>query len=229
MVGSARGALRRVPLFSELDDPDLNSIENLVTTRRYARGETMFIQGERAWAMFMVMSGRVRIYRSSPEGKEQTMEILGPGDPFGAVALIDGGPYPAGAEALEDTTAGILRRDDLERLLLSHPGLGLSILRVLSARLREAKEQLADLALKDVRQRVAAVLLQLVERHGREEKTPGHISIAMTHQELAQMVGASRETVTRVLGEFREGGLVATDGRKITIVDEEFLRSLDES
>lgn len=222
---STRGALKKVPLFSGLDDDDLASVEKLVVTRRYTRAENIFFQGEEGEAMFVVVSGRVRIYRSSRNGREQTMEILGPGDPFGAVVLIDGQPYPASAEALEDSQIGVLRRQDLDNLLLSHPQITLSILRILAARLREAKEQLSDLALKDVRQRTAVVLLQLAERHGQKVGPEMDLVVSMTHQELAQLIGASRETVTRVLGEFRQRGAVTTDGRMITITDPGALKS----
>lgn len=221
-----RGALRRVPLFEGLGDDDLARLERLLRHRRYGRGESIFFEGDPGEGMYVVIDGRVRIYRSGIDGREQTMEILGPGDPFGAVVLFDGGDYPAGAEAADDALVGMLASADLERFLVEQPPLCLKILKILSARLRESKDQLADLALKDVRGRIASALLQLVQKHGIETPAGTNLDLGLTHQQLAHLVGATRETVTRVLKELRDRQVIAIDRKGITITDPDQLEQL---
>ncbi len=221
--GPVAGALRRVPLFGGLDEEELRSVEMLVHHQSHPRGSTIFMDGDPGRGMYVVISGRVRIFRSGADGREQTLEILGPGDPFGAVVLFDGGPYPAGAEAVEDSTVGILSSSDLERHLVVNPSLCLRILKILSARLRESKEQLADLALKGVRGRIASALVGLSARHGLVTPAGINLDLGLTHQQLGYLVGASRETVTRVLKEFRDREVIVIGKSGITIIDPHLL------
>jgi CRP/FNR family transcriptional regulator/CRP/FNR family cyclic AMP-dependent transcriptional regulator len=173
--------------------------------------------------MYIIESGKVRIFILSESGQEISVNIYGPGDTFGELALLDGLPRSAGAVAVEQTVTLALHRDDFLRHLETYPRMAQSIIEVLSTRLRYTTSYAESLAFLDVCGRVAAKLLELAERYG-VQREGIEIELRLTQAELASWVGTSRESVNKVLGTFRGQGLIEVEGRKITILDRQGLK-----
>ena len=220
---SKENPLRKLFLFSHLSPPEVKLIDELIVERTYKKGSLIITEGDPGEALFVLRSGRVKIFKTSPEGGEQILTILGEGAVFAEVVLFDGGSYPASAEALTDSVIGMLHNRDMEGMLTKHPEIAVKMLRLLSARLRRAQNQVGDLALKDVYGRMAGLLLRMAQRQGEEGPEGIVINLAFTRQEMANMVGATRETVARVLSHFKKEGAISIDKQKITLLSKDKL------
>ncbi len=219
-----KASLRKVFLFGPLSDQELNLIEGLILHRDYPKGSYIITEGEPGEALFIILSGRVKIFKNSPDGREQILNILRGGSVFAEVVLFDSGGYPASAQALEDTALGMLRTRDMEVMLEKHPILAIKLLRIMSARLRRAQGLIGDLALQDAYGRLAALLLRAAWQQGRKTEEGIEIDLPLTRQELASMVGTTRETVARILSRFQREGVLRVQKHKITIHSREKLR-----
>lgn len=216
-------ALRNVPFFAGLSGQELEALADSLEKRTFGKGMIIFHKGSPGQTLYIIESGKVRIFIISESGQEISVNIYGPGDAFGELALLDGLPRSAGAVAMEQTVTFTLHRDDFLRHLEAHPRMARSIIEVLSTRLRYTTTYAESLAFLDVYGRVAAKLLELAERYG-VQKEGIEIELRLTQAELASWVGTTRESVNKVLGTFREQGLIELEGRKITILDRERLR-----
>ncbi len=217
--------------FADLPVADLADLADKMGQRTFARGMIIFHKGSIGQTLYLIASGRVRIFLLSETGREISLEVLGPGDYFGELALLDGLPRSAGALAMERTVTYALHRDDFWRLLDAHPKLALPMLTLLSKRLRSMIDYTELLAFTDVQGRVAARLLDLAEHFGEKSGAARSSSDArvdlllpMTQGELATWVASSRESVNKVLGVFRDQGLIRFDGQRIAVVDARGLR-----
>jgi CRP/FNR family transcriptional regulator, cyclic AMP receptor protein len=182
------------------------------------------MEGEPGEAVFIIQQGRVKISKSTADGREQILHMLKDGDIFAEVVLFDRGPYPATAEVVEDSTVCLLRSDDMEKILQNHPLLAVKLLRLMSKRLRQAQLLIRDLALQDAYGRLAGLLLRFARREGKNTKEGINLDLELTRQEIASMIGTSRETVARILSRFQKEGIVTLDKQRITILDEQRLR-----
>ncbi len=216
--------LRKVFLFRPLSDSDLALIEGLLIHREYPKGSYIIMEGEPGEALFIIHSGRVKIFKTSPDGREQILNILRDGSVFAEVVLFDGGGYPASAQALEDAAVSMLQTRDMEVMLEKHPQLAIKLLRIMGARLRRAQGLIGDLALQDANGRLAALLLRAAWQKGRRTGEGIEINLTLTRQELASMMGTTRETVARILSRFQRDGILRVQKQKITILSEEKLR-----
>ncbi|MBE3575834.1 MAG: Crp/Fnr family transcriptional regulator [Firmicutes bacterium] len=221
-----RDRLKQVPLFAQMDDDDLERLAQIVRVAEYRRGEQVFLAGDPGDAFYMVISGSVRIYILSEDGREKTLTLLGPGEFFGEMALVDDAPRSASAQALEFARLMVLSRGAFTHMITTHPDMAIKVIRVLSQRLREANSQMEQLAFGDVRGRVAAVLLDLAQRYPAPARKELRIAFRLTQQELAHLTGTARETVTRVLGEFQDRGWIRIDERHYVVCAPERLREL---
>lgn len=212
--------LRRVPLFAQLGDDDLARVAAMIRERPYSRNGVIVFEDDPGEALFIVGAGQVKVVLVGEDGREVILAVLGPGDFFGELALIDDEPRSAHVIAMEDARLLVLRRDDFHRALETHPRMALGMLRTLSRRLRRADDQIGSLVLLDVYSRVARVLLELAA-----ESTEGDLVRRVTHATLAQMIGSSRETVSRTLRELAEHGLIDVSPRGIRIADRRALRA----
>ncbi|PKM81568.1 MAG: Crp/Fnr family transcriptional regulator [Firmicutes bacterium HGW-Firmicutes-14] len=217
--------LEKIPLFRDLPREDIQAVSRLARVRKYKKNMIIFMEGEPGDAVYFVISGKVKIYMMTEDGKEQILHILQHGDLFAEVALIDRGPYPATAEMIEDGQIGMLMNDDVEEFLLTNPELSLKLLRLMSKRLRLAQIQVRDLALKDTYGRLAGMLLMLAKDHGEETSCGVKIDLPLGRQELANLIGTTRETVTRVLGDFKKYKCIELDRQAIIITDEAKLKT----
>ena len=217
--------LRQVDLFAGIDEGEMRRLVERATLREFGRGSVILHPDEPQERVYVIKEGRVKISRYSPDGREQILALLGPGDIFGELALV-GEAEPVHAEAFEDALLCALSRDDMAALLRRRPELMLHLLRTLAERLRAAEEEIADLVFRTVPGRLAALLLRLAEASGQRDGSRLRLALRLTHQDIASMIGATRETVTATVSRLRAAGLIATEGRRIVILDPEGLRRL---
>jgi CRP-like cAMP-binding protein len=210
--------LRRVPLFAQLGDDDLDRLAAMARERPYPRNSVIVFEDDPGDALFIVGVGQVKVVLVGEDGREVILAVLGPGDFFGELALIDDEPRSAHVIAMDDARLLVLRRDDFQQALETHPRIALGMLRTLSRRLRRADDQIGSLVLLDVYGRVARVLLELAGQEGDLVKR-------VTHATIAQMIGSSRETVSRTLRELADHGLIDVSPRGIRIADRRALRA----
>ena len=215
--------LAQAPLFAALDADAAEALQAASRTRRFRRGDIVFAEGESGDALYVVVEGKVKIFRTSPDGRENMLAVLGPGEMFGELSLFDPGPRTATVATITDCALASLAHEALRPWLAGRPELGVQLLQALAQRLRRTNEAMADLVFSDVPGRVAKTLLDLGDRFG----TPGPDGVRVTHdltqEELAQLVGASRETVNKALSEFASRGWIRLDGRAVLLIDQERL------
>ncbi len=202
--------LRALPYFRPLDENTLAAIAASVKPRRYEAEQVIFLEGEPCAGLFIVHAGRVKVYASSPEGREHILTIIGPRDSFNDVAVFDGGPNPASAQAMEPVKACVIERPAMLALFDQHPKLAQAVVAVLAARARMLVGMVQGLSLHSVAARLAKLL---VEQATQPDGVP------LTHQQMAARLGTVREMVSRALRELEDAGMVRREGRQIVITD----------
>lgn len=212
--------LRTLPLFEGLPDEDMASVSAIARERRYRKGTILFNEGDPGEAIFFVKEGRVRVTRLSASGQEQVLRVWGPGSGIGLVVLADKADYPATAQVVEDAIFYAFRVDDLLALIPDSQPLAANAFRLVGQRLRLARDTAHDLAVHNTHGRLASLLLKTAEEQGGRRR----LTLGLTHQDIAGMIGTSRETVTRVLADFRRTKCMAVEGEEMVILDEKRLR-----
>lgn len=215
---SAADVLSRIPFFAQLRTSDLEAMAEMVVFGRYRKNQVLFVEGEPARSLYFILTGRVKVYRVSPDGREQILHLLGDGEPIAVVPFFDGGPYPATAEVLEDAEIAFIPFEGFERTARANPDVLIRMLRMMAQRMRHTQEELTALSLKNVTSRMAGRLLELSERYGEEVEDGIEVNLQLSRQEIGSLVSASRETTTRVLHQFQREGVIRIDGPRITIV-----------
>jgi CRP/FNR family transcriptional regulator, cyclic AMP receptor protein len=223
MTSSVRELLRRVVLFKSLTDEMLEGLATHLRRRTFRRDTILFHKDQAGDALYIVEAGRTRIFAPAEGGDELTVDVHGPGDVFGEMALLDGLPRSASAVTLEDSVLYTLGRDEFQMHLAAHPQLASALLELLSTRLRHVMEYAETLAFLDVYGRVAHALLTMAERYGVQDDGL-LINVDLTQTELASMVAATRERINRALAAFRAQGLIELRGKKYVILDPKRLR-----
>jgi CRP/FNR family cyclic AMP-dependent transcriptional regulator len=211
-------------LFGGLDPEALSHLAERVMERSYKKGQLIFYQGDPGDALFVVVEGLVKVFVPSEEGDEMVLITLSAPEVFGEVALIDGGPRSASAEALEPTTVLMLTREVLLEVLAEHPALTDRLLRTLGTSLRRLTEQAADLVFLDLHGRMAKLLVGMAEDRGTKEGPEVVLDLHMTQTDLAGMVGGSRQSVNQILRSFERRGYLELRGRQIRLKQPELLR-----
>lgn len=211
--------LRQAPLFSSLDDEAASALRASMGEAGLRRGEVLFHEGDSGDKLYIVLDGKVKLGRSSPDGRESLLAILGPGQMFGELSLFDPGPRSATVTAVTDTTFASLSHDDLLKWLDGRPMVANVLLSQLASRLRKANDVVSDLVFSDVPGRVAKALIDLADRFGRVADDGVHVHHDLTQEELAQLVGASRETVNKALADFASRGWLRLEPRSVVIMD----------
>jgi len=217
--------IARVPLFEGLPPEQIEDLAMIVTDQVFRKGQTIFSEGEEANGFYVLITGRVKIFKLSSDGKEQILHFFGPGEPFGEVPVFTGQHFPANAAAMEESRGFFFPRRSFVDLIKRNPSLALNMLAVLSKRLRRFTALIDDLSLKEVPGRLAAYLLYLSDQN----KGARVLELAVTKAQLASLLGTIPETLSRILGKLSSQGLIETDGRRIRILDKETLRDLAES
>lgn len=218
-------SLSEVPLFSGLGSQDLSVIGERVRQRRYREGDTIFRRDDPGVALYVIVSGKVKIHNQLPDGSDVMITVYSAGDFFGEMAVIDGDERSADATTLEQTELLMLTKEDMHDIIQRHPRIGLNLLITLAGRLRRSTDALRALSSLDVNGRVAKQLLSLAEQHGQPAADGTRIALRLTQSDIAALVGSSRESVNKVLGYFRKRGWVDWDDRhQITVKNREELR-----
>jgi len=220
----AAAALGRAQLFQDLPIGTLRELAGAVLRRTYRRGDVIVEQGEPGDALYVLLSGEVKVLVEAPSGEQAVVSILGPGDCAGEFSLIDGEPRSATVEAIDTVETLVLLRRDFLDFIHAHPETMERLLMSLVRRLRRTDELAAELARLDTRGRLAKTLLDLAREHGRAEGRGTEIELPITQGDLAAMVGATRERVNRILGALEEDGAIQRHGRHIVVLDPELLR-----
>lgn len=216
--------LREAPIFSGLDDQAADIVEKSMTTLTLQRGDVLFNEGDVGNQLYVVIDGKIKLGRSAADGRENLVAVLGPGQMFGELSFFDPGPRSATATAVTDTKLSALGHDVLGPLVEDHTGVALAFLHQLAARLRHTNEVVGDLVFSDVPGRVSKALIGLAERFGRQADDGIHVSHDLTQEELAQLVGASRETVNKALADFASRGWIRLEPRGVVIYEIERLQ-----
>jgi CRP-like cAMP-binding protein len=220
MEGSTvEDVLRRSPLFAALDEEASNSLLKSMTEIALSRGDALFHEGDPGDALYVVVEGKIKLGRSSGDGRENLTAVLGPGDMFGELSLFDPGPRTSTATALTSTRLLALGHTELQPWLSTRPEVARALLRAMARRLRRTNETLADLVFSDVPGRVAKALLQLAQRFGSQEAGLLRVTHDLTQEEIAQLVGASRETVNKALADFAARGWLRLEGKSVLILE----------
>lgn len=218
--------LKSVPVFGNLPDAQLLQIHKHTIERTYRKGAVLFLEGDPGQGFHYVKSGKVKIVKMADDGREHIIKIMGAGEIFAEVLLFNNRPYPATAIAVEESCIGLIKNLDLETLVLNNNELALQLIKALSQRLLYAQQKIKNLALNDVMARTAEILLRLASEHGQKKGGRIEISLDLSRQDLASLVGTTRETVTRMLSALKKDGVIDFTGQKVSILDEAALRRL---
>jgi CRP/FNR family transcriptional regulator, dissimilatory nitrate respiration regulator len=211
-----------IPLFSDLAEEQLQELAMIVIDQVFRRGQTIFLEGEEGSGFYVVITGKVKIYKLSADGKEQILHILGPGEPFAEVPVFAGQRFPANAEALEESRLFFFPRAGFLELIRRHPSLALNMLAVLSRRLRQLAGLVEDLSLKEVPARLAAYILYSSDR----QQGASEFELEIAKGQLASLLGTIPETLSRILAKMVKEGLIESSGPRITILDKAGLQEL---
>jgi len=214
--------IAKTPLFMGLPANQLEEIKRITVLRRYNKGEAIFFEGDEGDGFYIVARGSVKVFKLSLEGKEHILHILGSGEPFGEVPVFSGRPFPANAQALIESRLLFLPRAAFIDLITTNPSLSLNMFAILSMRLREFTVQIENLSLKEAPERVATYLIHLSDEQGHPDFADLHIS----KKQLASMLGATPETLSRVFAKMSDQGLIEVAGRRIRILDRQKLTDI---
>lgn len=217
-------ALRGTQLFGKASAESLKLLASHAVERRLHQGEILFVGGETARGLYVAVSGALRAFRESEEGREQTIHVERAGATFAEVPVFDDGPYPSTVMAEEDSVVLFLAKDDVRRFLLHNPEAALAALGVLAGRLRKVASLLEQLSLQDVTQRLAAMLVEEAASCGNVEDGAS-FTLADPHQRIAARLGSVREVITRILSRFANEQLIALHGHRITILNASALQA----
>jgi len=214
--------LATISLFQNLAPQYYDELARIVRVKEYAKNQFVFSEGDDGIGFYVIVKGRVKIYKMSPEGKEQILHILGPGEPFAEVAVFSGAHYPANAETLDNSSLFFFPKLDFIKLISSNPSLAMNMLAALSIRLKQFSHMIEALSLKEVPGRLAAHLLYLSDQQ--EEASELRLDIAKV--QLAGLLGTIPETLSRIFKKMNDQGLIESSGAAITILDRQGLEDL---
>ncbi|MFZ0134857.1 MAG: Crp/Fnr family transcriptional regulator [Desulfobacterales bacterium] len=216
--------IENISTFSGLSPAQLKDVRQIAVKRRFKKGKPVFHEGDRGSGFYVVIDGLIKIYKLAPEGKEQILHIIGPGEPFGEVAVFAGRSFPANAEALADSRLLFFPREAFVNLISRNPSLALKMLAVLSMRLRQFAVQVENLSLKEVPGRLAAYLLLLAD----EQEDSALAALPISKGQLASLLGTIPETLSRIFAKMAGQGLIEVSGRTIRILDRAGLEDISQ-
>jgi CRP/FNR family cyclic AMP-dependent transcriptional regulator len=222
----AAQALQAVPYFTHLSKEEIMELAVLLIMRRFNQGQVIFHHGDPGGLLYIISQGKVKISHSTQDGHEALLAILGAGDFFGELALLDDSPRSATAEALETTDTLTLHREDFRHYLKNNPDFALHLLQTMANHIRRLNSQLSDIFFLDLAGRLARTLLRLADEHGKVVNGCTMIDLPLTQTDLAEMTGATRVSINKTLGRFRRSGWVIFEDRRFSICDRAALEDL---
>jgi CRP-like cAMP-binding protein len=218
--------LKHIRLFDGITPAEMQEMERITRMQEVKKRQPLYLPGDPSSNVYLLKQGRVKLANTGASGKEVTFEILEPGEIFGELEVLEGLPRETAAEALDDAMICVIRREDFDRYLSMHPDVTVKLTKLIGLRLRKIQSRVEDLVFRDVPARLAHLLLELRKTDGVAEGTGIRLRAKLTHQEMANLIGASRETVSTILGQFRDQALIRMEGRTIIIVSETGLSRL---
>jgi len=219
-------SLRNVPLFRDFDETELMQVAGLITTRRYAKHQTIFREGDPGQTFYLILAGSVAVVRIAPDGRETILSILKERDFFGEMSVFDTSVRAASVRTMTDVEVGVIERDDFLGLIDKTPRIGRLLVIALSERLRAANKLIAATTSQDIRARLASLLLNLMQNFGEPVSSGTRISLRLTNQEMANMIGTTRETVNRTLNRFWDERIIDMRTAHVIIVEPDKLRTI---
>lgn len=219
MSNETGAVLKKTPLFANLTEGELQALAARTSHKRFRQGEHLFAEGDPCTGLFLVASGKIRIFKLSASGREQVLAVEGPGSSFAELPVFDGGNYPAAASALEDAEVLFISRKDFQNFCREHPDVGLKVIAVVGSRLRRLVGIIEELSFTTVRQRLIALILRLAQADGTPSKEGIRVELTKSHQDLAAELGTVRELVSRNLSRLQAEGFLDVEGRKIVVKD----------
>jgi CRP/FNR family transcriptional regulator len=219
-------ALKRSSLFTELDENTLGALAERAFEQQFQKDDVLFVAGEEAQGLYVIVEGAVRAFRVSADGREQVIHVERTGATIAEVPVFDGGAYPSTAAADEPTITLFIDKRDVRQLVLKHPEIAFAALKVLAGRVRRCAELVEALSLREVGQRLARFLVAEARRTGPMTNDRATIDLSQTNQQIASRIGSVREVVSRAFTRLQHQGLIIVEGRKVTIPDMTALESL---
>jgi CRP-like cAMP-binding protein len=225
MKENVEAVLRRTALFASLSEDEIQALAARVSRKRLQRGELLFGEGDPCKGLYLVVSGKIRIFKLSSAGREQVLAMEGPGSSFAELPVFDGGNYPAAASASEDTELLFISRKDFQNFCREHPDVALKVIAVVGTRLRRLIGIIEELSFTTVRQRLITLILKLAEADGIPSKDGIRLELTKSHQDFAAELGTVRELISRNLGRLQAEGFLEVEGRKLVVKDLSGLKS----
>lgn len=210
--------LKHIRLFDGMSSSEMQEMEKITRMEEVKKRQPLYLPGDPSSNVYLLKQGRVKLANTGASGKEVTFEILEPGEVFGELEVLEGSPRETTAEALDDAMICVIRREDFDRYLQSHPNITVKLTKLIGLRLRKIQSRIEDLVFRDVPSRLAHLLVEFSKSDGVKGPQGIRLRAKLTHQEMANLIGCSRETVSATLGHFRDDGFIQIDGRTIVIL-----------
>ncbi len=218
--------LKHIRLFDGISPSEMQEMEKITRMEEVKKRQPLYLPGDPSRNVYLLKKGRVKIANTAPSGKEVTFDILEPGEVFGELDVLEDAPRSTSAETLDDTLICVIPRKDFDQYLAMHPNVTFKLTKLIGLRLKKIQSRVEDLVFRDVPARLAHLLSELSKTDGVADKPGIRLKVKLTHQEMANLIGCSRETVSATMGQFRDDGLIRIDGRTVTIVNEKGLSKL---
>jgi len=218
--------LKHIRLFDGMSPSEMQEMEKITRMEEVKKRQPLYLPGDPSSSVYLLKKGRVKIANTAPSGKEVTFEILEPGEVFGELEVLEDAPRSTSAETLDDTLICVIPRKDFDQYLTMHPNVTVKLTKLIGLRLRKIQSRVEDLVFRDVPARLAHLLLELSKTDSVAGKQGIRLRAKLTHQEMANLIGCSRETVSTIIGQFRDQGLIHIDGRSVTILNQTELSKL---
>ncbi|MDP3092935.1 MAG: Crp/Fnr family transcriptional regulator [Nitrospira sp.] len=218
--------LKHIHLFDGISPSEMQEMEKITRMEEVKKRQPLYLPGDPSSSVYLLKRGRVKIANTAPNGKEVTFEILEAGDVFGELDVLQDAPRSTSAETLDDALICVIPRKDFDQYLAMHPNVTIKLTKLIGLRLKKIQSRVEDLVFREVPARLAHLLSELGKTEGAADKQGVRLKVKLTHQEMANLIGCSRETVSTTMGQFRDDGLIQMDGRTITILSEKGLSRL---
>lgn len=217
--------LKSMSIFSGLNDQEMAHVVEITNKRDYKKRMYVFMEGEKREAVYFISSGVLKAYKIDEDGNEQVISLLHPGDMFPHVGFFDNSPYPATVEVVQEAELLVIRIDDFDELLMRQPQIAIKVMKIMGQKILALQERVQDFISKDVQHRIIHSLVRLAADHGEKTAKGIYIDIPITNQDFANMVGTSRESINRILNQFKKERLLTADRQGILIHDLEELQN----
>lgn len=209
---------QKVPIFTNLKGDQIGAILETITRKKYKKGEVVFLQGSLLEGLYIINSGKIKIFKYTKEGKEQILYILSEGDFFGELSLLKAEEVGFNAEAMEDVNICMVNKKDFDQILESNPQISVKILEVIGARLSKLESLVQSLGTKDIEARIAQMLIELSDEFGIKKKNLIEMEIPLTREDMANFIGVTRETISRKLSILQDEGVIKLIGNKKIVI-----------